>query len=48
MDAHELRQLVEDHETQTLELKANLQKSGELADLFMQFANAQGAMSYSA
>jgi ATP-dependent DNA helicase RecG len=42
MDANELRQLVEGHETQTLELKANLQKSGDLADLFMQFANAQG------
>ena len=48
MDARELRELVEGHETQTLELKANLQKSGDLADLFMQFANAQGAMSFSA
>ncbi|MDP2181359.1 MAG: ATP-binding protein [Actinomycetota bacterium] len=42
MDAHQLRQLVEGHETQTLELKENLQKPSELADYFMQLANAQG------
>lgn len=42
MDAAQLRELVHEHESQTLELKENLLKPGELADYVMQLANAQG------
>ncbi|MFA5843691.1 MAG: ATP-binding protein [Coriobacteriia bacterium] len=42
MNAEQLERLVEGHETQTLELKENIVKPSELADYFMQFANAQG------